>query len=78
MKTNKSNVKATAVNPEKVADQKDLQLLQKNEAVISKAQSSFLEIGKALKTIRDQKLFAGTEYTDFEAYCLKKWAYSLS
>jgi hypothetical protein len=69
---------AEAVNPEKVADPKDLQLLQENEAVISKAQSSFLEIGKALKTIRDQKLFAGTEYADFEAYCLKKWAYSLS
>jgi len=75
IKTNKPDV---AVKPDKAADPKDSQLLQENEAIISKAQSSFLEIGMALKAIRDQNLFAGTEYVDFEAYCNKKWSYSLS
>jgi propanediol dehydratase large subunit len=78
MKTNKTNEKTAAENPEKPVNPKNMQLLQENEAVISKAQSSFLEIGKALKAIRDQKLFAGTEYVDFEAYCIKKWCYSQS
>jgi predicted house-cleaning noncanonical NTP pyrophosphatase (MazG superfamily) len=63
---------------EKTVDPKDLQLLQANEEIISKAQSSFLEIGKALKAIRDQEQFKAAGFENFEAYCTTKWSYSKS
>jgi hypothetical protein len=65
-------------NAKKAVNRKKLQLLRENEAVISKAQSSFLEIGLALRAIRVQRLFTSSGYDDFEAYCLRKWHYSLS
>jgi vancomycin resistance protein YoaR len=65
-----------AAKPEKVVDPKDLQLLQVNEDIISKAQSGFLDVGKALKAIHDQEQFRAVGFDDFEAYCLKKWGYS--
>ena len=65
-----------AASPEKVVDPKDLQTLQENEEIISKAQSSFLDLGKALQGIRDQKQFKAAKFDDFESYCVEKWSYS--
>jgi len=65
-----------AATPEKVVDPKDLQLLQVNEEIILKAESSFLDIGKALKAIRDQEQFKAAKFEGFEDYCVQKWAYS--
>lgn len=64
--------------PEKTVNPKDLQLLQANEEIISNAQASFKEMGKALKAIHDQKQFKAAGFDDFESYCVKKWAYSLN
>ncbi len=75
-KTVKSAKQTAAANPGKVVSRKKLQQLQEHEAIISKAQSGFLESGKALKAIRDQKLFKASGHENFEAYCLKKWGYS--
>jgi hypothetical protein len=54
------------------------QLLQTNEVTIARAASSYLEIGKALKAIRDQKQFQATRFKNFETYCERKWNYSKS
>jgi hypothetical protein len=54
------------------------QLLQTNEVTIARAASSFLEIGKALKAIRDQEQYKAARFKNFEAYCEKKWNYSKS
>lgn len=54
------------------------QLLQANEVTIARAASSYLEIGKALKSIRDQEQYKATRFKNFEAYCEKKWNYSKS
>ncbi len=54
------------------------QLLQVNEVTIARAASSFLEIGKALKAIRDQEQYTATRFKNFEVYCEKKWNYSKS
>jgi len=74
--TVKSAGKTAAAKPEKAVSGKKLQQLQENEAIISKAQSSFLDSGKALKAIRDQKLFKASGHENFETYCKQKWGYS--
>lgn len=74
----KAETTVAPVKTEKTVDPKDLQSLQLNEEIISKAQSSFLDIGKALKAIRDQKQFEAAKFDNFEAYCKAKWSYSKS
>lgn len=49
--------------------------LERYEKVIEKGLASFYEVGSALLTIRDSKLYRGTHGT-FEAYCLDKWGMS--
>jgi len=46
--------------------------LEKLERTIEKGLASFYEVGSALLTIRNSKLYRGTHGT-FEAYCLDKW-----
>ena len=46
--------------------------LEKHEAVISKGKKIFLEVGKALLAIHDQRLYRA-QYPSFEEYCDKKW-----
>jgi len=67
---------AEVAKPEKPVDPKDLQSLQANEEIIAKAQSSYLELGKALMAIREGKQFEAAGFEDFKAYCVKKWSYS--
>jgi len=75
-KSIKSTGKTVAANSGKVGKSNDQQRLQENEAIISKAQNSFLDSGKALKAIREEKLFEADGHEDFQAYCLKRWSYS--
>jgi hypothetical protein len=47
------------------------------EAVVRRGWQTFLEVGKALARIRDQKLYRA-EYDTFEAYCRCEWQYAKS
>jgi len=47
------------------------------EAVIQKGWQTFVDVGKALARIRDNKLYRA-EYDTFEAYCRAKWQYAKS
>jgi hypothetical protein len=49
--------------------------LERYERVIEKGLASFYEVGSALLTIRDSKLYRGTHGT-FEAYCQDRWQMS--
>ncbi len=45
------------------------------EQVISDGLRTFVEVGRALARIRDEKLY-GTEYKNFEAYCAARWDFT--
>ena len=45
------------------------------ERTIARGLKSFLEVGLALKEIRDQRLF-GQQFDSFEAYCIHRWELS--
>jgi len=45
------------------------------EKIIGSAQTQFEEVGRALKFIRDDKLYNGL-FNSFEDYCRKKWDYA--
>jgi hypothetical protein len=45
------------------------------EKVISKGWETFLEVGRALATIRDRRLYRD-RYGSFEEYCREKWEFS--
>lgn len=45
------------------------------ERVIDRAMVSYVEAGRALKTIRDENLYQG-EYLSFEEYCRERWGWS--
>lgn len=78
-KTNKKAVTTVkAKKPGKAMKLMVSQLLQKNEKTIARAASSFLELGKALKEIRDRKQYEAARHKNFEAYCERKWNYSKS
>lgn len=48
--------------------------LEKQEKVIREGMQTFVEVGKALATIRDKKLYR-EEYKTFEKYCEQKWGF---
>jgi hypothetical protein len=48
------------------------EILQKQETIIEKGLSTFVEVGKALTIIRDNKLYR-EEYETFEKYCQEKY-----
>jgi len=47
------------------------------EAVIERGRQTFIEVGDALKQIRDRHLYRETHAT-FEAYCRERWGWSRS
>lgn len=47
------------------------------EAVIEKGWETFVEVGRALAHIRDQRLYRA-QYDTFAAYCRQKWQYGKS
>jgi hypothetical protein len=49
--------------------------LHKLESVIEKGLQTFLDVGNALLSIRDQRLYRGT-HTAFDAYCRERWNFS--
>lgn len=46
--------------------------LEAQESVIERGLQSFIEIGRALATIRDERLYR-QEYVSFEVYCQTRW-----
>ena len=53
----------------------ELSQLERCEATIEKGQRTFIEVGEALATVRDNRLYR-EEYKTFEAYCDKRWGWS--
>ena len=49
--------------------------LEQHEAVIERGITTFIEVGTALRHIRDQRLYRAMHDT-FEAYCLERWKLS--
>ena len=48
------------------------QTLENLESVIERGLNTFVDVGEALLTIRDERLYR-SEYPTFEAYCNKRW-----
>jgi hypothetical protein len=49
--------------------------LGRAERTIARGLNSFLEVGLALKAIRDQRLYC-QQYDTFEEYCIRRWDFS--
>jgi hypothetical protein len=47
------------------------------ERIIARGWESFIEVGEALRTVRDRRLFR-EDHSSFEAYCLDRWQYRRS
>lgn len=45
------------------------------EAIIERGQQTFIEVGMAILTIRDQRLYKDS-YSTFEQYCRERWGWS--
>jgi hypothetical protein len=46
------------------------------EAVIERGLQTFIEVGTALMTIREQKLYRYDGYPTFQRYCLDRWGFA--
>ncbi|MCP4552727.1 MAG: DNA methylase [Bacteroidetes bacterium] len=57
---------------------KPVDKLSQLEEVIDKSQRNFYELGKALKEIRDNRLYRISLFNSFEDYVKKRWAMSKS
>lgn len=53
----------------------EVERLQELEQVIDSGLESFVEVGEALATVRDEKLYRA-EHRTFEAYCKDRWGFS--
>lgn len=51
--------------------------LARYEALIARGWQTFIEVGRALTEIRDQRLYRG-QHTTFEAYCRERWQFRKS
>lgn len=45
------------------------------ENIITKGLETFVEVGQALKVIKDRRLWVNTGYTSFDSYCQGKWGF---
>jgi hypothetical protein len=48
---------------------------ERAERTIARGLKSFLEVGMALKEIRDKRLYR-QQYNTFEEYCIRRWDFS--
>ena len=55
--------------------QSELTKLSQNEAIIERGLKTFVDVGQALLTIRDGKLYR-RDYGTFEDYCRERWGMS--
>jgi site-specific DNA-methyltransferase (adenine-specific) len=58
-------------------NKEELNELERCELVIKQGLQTFIEVGQALLTIRDKKLYRA-EYQTFKKYCEEKWAFKES
>jgi len=80
MKTKIPQMKSSAGRQQAGANSNTLtsaekKLLTRCETTIRKGKQAFLETGKALATIHDQRLYRSTHKT-FAAYCEKRWGFT--
>lgn len=50
--------------------------LQRNETIVDRGKIAFIEVGRALMAIRDDRLYRA-DYSTFEDYCQKRWAWDI-
>lgn len=60
-----------------VLNKDELNELERCEVVIKQGLQTFVEVGQALLTIRDKRLYRA-EYRTFKKYCEEKWAFKES
>src|SRR4051794_11145636 len=51
-------------------------LLAKQEAIIKRGEQTFLAVGEALMTIRDERLYKTAGFKTFDLYCRERWGWS--
>ena len=59
-----------------VALRKNNNELEQHESVIADGLRTFIDIGRALTTIRDKQLYSAAGFRSFEKYCKSKWQLS--
>ena len=52
--------------------------LRELEGMIHTGLKTFVEVGNALREIRDSRLYKGQGYPNFEEYCRERWGWSRS
>ena len=48
------------------------------ESVIGRGMQTFIEVGEALKEIRDRRLYRDVGYKSFDTYCRERWGWTAS
>lgn len=66
---------AEAAHPKSYLTKDEARQLDECEEVIKRGLQTFVEVGEALRTIRDERLYRD-EYDDFETYLREKWSLS--
>jgi hypothetical protein len=54
---------------------KDVRSLDELEGVIERGQQTFMEVGEALLTIKERRLYREAGFDTFDAYCQKRWGF---
>lgn len=67
-------ISADEVNLSEKLSKEESARLRSCEARIKKGLATFVEVGQALATIKDERLYR-REYSTFEAYCKNKWEF---
>ena len=50
--------------------------LAENETVIERGQQTFIEVGNALREIREQRQYRDAGFIDFDTYCRERWGWN--
>src|SRR5262245_60804584 len=67
--------KAVAAENDPVLSPEEVGLLTKYEAIIERGKKTFVEVGLALCSIKDKRLYRQT-HTNFQSYCVQRWGFS--
>lgn len=55
---------------------KEEKQLRRCEETIESGLKSFFEVGDAIRTINEERLYRGQEYSSFDVYCSERWSMS--
>jgi hypothetical protein len=75
MPTNESNAAVVLANTHAALSLVEQRVFDRAERTIARGLRSFLDVGMALKEIRDRRLYR-QQYSTFEEYCARRWDFS--